>query len=59
MNKIANSCIWGLTMRPLWTNESVGQSAQIVQILPFNNIFLYKIKFQREYLYEKIAISCN
>ena len=47
MKKIANSCIWGPTMRAILDKQWSRPRGQLGLILTFNNIFLYKIKYSR------------
>ena len=53
MKKLLTHVFVALQCRPIWTNGDVSQLAQIGPILTFNNIFLYKIKIQRWYIFWK------
>jgi hypothetical protein len=57
MKNIANSCIWGTTMRAILDKQWSRPRGQLGLILTFNNIFLYKIINSRGYILQKKLTS--
>ena len=57
MKNIANSWIWGPTMRAILDKQWSRLRGQLGLILTFNNIFLYKIINSRGYILQKKLTS--